>query len=84
MYRACEVCHNTDIKTAVASSSIGAFSMNYCGVCLAMGAEQNTEWSTVTFKDDMYYNKDEQIDIVLNTGKRFKTRSDYVKYLNSI
>jgi oligoribonuclease NrnB/cAMP/cGMP phosphodiesterase (DHH superfamily) len=37
--RACEICGHDDTTTAVRSSSIGAFSMNYCEICSIMGAE---------------------------------------------
>jgi len=37
--RPCEICGHSDHIVGVAASALGAFSFNFCGICLSMRAE---------------------------------------------
>lgn len=87
--RPCEICGKSDMPTMVVSSSIGAFSMNYCSICAAMGAEQlgfQKEYNCNSYNtnDDMYYDKsDNHIPIKTNSGLVFNTRSEYIEHIRN-
>jgi len=88
-YRKCEICGYDDIETNVYSSSLGAFSMNYCLICSALGAEQSGmqdivgDYTTYNSNDDMYYDSSyNHIVIKLKNGKEFNTRTECANYLN--
>lgn len=98
--RACEVCGKKDNPTGVASSTLGAFSLNYCGICNAMWAEPQVdkeelkgmreEYSTkMTYYDkatDQYkaQGNDELVPIKLKDGIEFNTRTDYINHRISL
>jgi len=85
--RACEICGKNDMPTTVCSSTIGGFSMNYCTICLAMGAEQRGYEDVIgvnyTYYDnetDMYKDgSSKSLEIITKSGKKFKTRNEFVK-----
>ena len=83
----CEVCKHNDLPSYVVSSTLGAMSFNTCYACMAMDAEPNGfqemlgDYTYYDESTDKYIDKDgNPISIILNDGRKFQTRSEYVEY----
>jgi hypothetical protein len=91
----CDVCGHTEFYTGVCSSALGAMSLAWCDICLAMGAEMRPILEGIgDIRKDFsvcYYDplKDSYIDfhtkevvpITLKDGTELKTRTEFVKHM---
>ena len=82
--RPCEVCNKNDVPCTVASSTLGAFSFNYCQICNAIGAEpagmQDIAGLYITYNsnDDSYYDTSDNLLPIQTKKGKWTTRNAFV------
>jgi len=91
----CECCGHDNLSAGVASSSIGAFSIMWCQICVALGAEPKWALDALGEPVDVaYYDPDqdryisyktkEPIVIEFMDGQKFTKRKEVLEALEQI
>lgn len=93
----CDCCGHTDLLAGVASSGLGAFSIMWCQICLAMGAEprfavdfireSNPHFRFRTFdvEKDCYVDQDgAEVPVRVAKDVSLLTRRDVSRFVESL